>query len=142
MADTRSAPLDAADVAAAMAPLAEARAMPAAFYTSPEVFELERKSVFCRHWFFAGREEELSTPGDYRALETPGGPVLLMRGEDKCLRTFANICRHRGSILLEGAGNCRRIVCPYHAWSYRTDGRLQHAPDMDGATDTAGDTKD
>ena len=135
MSETPKAPLAAADVAAAMAPLAHARAMPAAFYTSPELFTLERKHIFSRHWFFAGREDALPAPGDYRALESPGGPVLLIRGDDKRLRALANVCRHRGSILLEGDGNCRRIVCPYHAWSYRLDGRLQQAPDMEGAAD-------
>lgn len=107
-----------------------ARGMPASFYTSPEVFAQERQQIFLKHWFFAGREDELPNPGDYRAIDSVGGPVLLIRGDDGLLRAFANYCRHRGSALLEGEGNCRRIVCPYHAWSYLTDGRLHGCPDM------------
>lgn len=118
------------ELAAAKAPLAQARSMPAGFYTSPEIFAAERRHLLLKHWFFALREEELPSPGDYRAIDTVGGPVILVRGQDGELRAFANFCRHRGSLLLEGQGNCRTIVCPYHAWSYRLDGRLLGAPDM------------
>jgi phenylpropionate dioxygenase-like ring-hydroxylating dioxygenase large terminal subunit len=57
--------------------------------------------------------------------------VAVVRGQDGVLRAFANYCRHRGSILLSGEGNCGgRIMCPYHAWSYFSDGRLYGCPDM------------
>jgi phenylpropionate dioxygenase-like ring-hydroxylating dioxygenase large terminal subunit len=58
---------------------------------------------------------------------------MLIRGEDGALRAFANFCRHRGSILVEGTGSARRIVCPYHGWSYFSDGRLYGCPDMKDA---------
>ena len=61
------------------------RGMPASFYTSPDVFARERQQIFLKHWLFAGREDELPNPGDYRAIETVGGPVLLIRGEDGLL---------------------------------------------------------
>lgn len=125
--------LDPNDVKAATAPLNRARSMPAGFYTEPDFFALERRHVFLKHWFFAGREEQLAKPGDYRALETVGGPIMLIRGEDGTLRAFANFCRHRGSILVEGTGNAKRIVCPYHGWSYFSDGRLYGCPDMKDA---------
>ncbi len=118
---------------AARAPLPTAKSMPAGSYTSPEVFAAEREHILLKHWFFVGREDEHPNPGDYRAIETSGGPVALIRGDDGTLRAFANFCRHRGSILLEGSGNCRRIVCPYHAWSYFSDGRLYGCPDMEDA---------
>ena len=118
-------------IADALAPLNKARAMPPEVYTSPQAFADERERILLRHWFFLCREEQLPRAGDYRAFDTPGGPVLLVRGEDMRLRCFANYCRHRGSILLEGEGNCgRRIICPYHAWSYFSDGRLFGCPDM------------
>ncbi|MGI9386658.1 MAG: aromatic ring-hydroxylating oxygenase subunit alpha [Methyloligellaceae bacterium] len=125
--------LPAGDVANARAPLETARSMPAGFYTSPEIFENERRNIFLKHWFFVGRTDELPNPGDYRAFETVGGPAILIRGEDGNLRAFANFCRHRGSILLEGEGNCKRVVCPYHAWSYFIDGQLYGCPDMEDA---------
>jgi choline monooxygenase len=76
----------------------------------------------------------LPKPGDYRAFDTPGGPIVLIRSSDGALRAFANYYRHRGSILLEGTGNTGgRITCPYHAWSYLNDGRLYGCPDMKDA---------
>lgn len=116
-------------------PVERASGLPGPFYTDETVFAAERRAVFEGGWLFVGRAEQLPEAGDYRALETPAGPVLLLRGEDGTLRAFANICRHRGSLLLEGNGRCRRIVCPYHAWTYGLDGALLAAPDMKGAED-------
>lgn len=127
-------PLATDDLDRALAPLPHAWSMPAAFYTDRSLFDRERERIFLHHWLFLLREDDLSEPGDYRSLDTPGGPVLAIRGDDRRVRVFANVCRHRGSILLEGRGRCRRIVCPYHAWSYRPDGSLATAPDMEGAT--------
>ena len=126
--------LDRAELTAATRPLNRARSMPAGFYTDPAIFKAERAQVFLKHWFFLTRTEELPEPGDYRAFDSPGGPIVLIRGTDGRLRCFANYCRHRGSILLEGKGNVGgKITCPYHAWSYLNDGRLYGCPDMKDA---------
>jgi phenylpropionate dioxygenase-like ring-hydroxylating dioxygenase large terminal subunit len=125
--------LSPADLAAASAPINRARSMPAGFYTSPEIFALEQEHVLRRHWFFTCREEMLPNAGDYRAFETVGGPVVLLRGKDGVLRAFANYCRHRGSVLLEGEGCTKKVICPYHAWSYELDGTLWGCPDMKDA---------
>lgn len=125
---------DRAAIEAALAPLRRARAMPAELYTSPAVFAAERERLFLRHWTFLCREDQLPDPGDYRAFDTQGGPILLVRGADGVLRCFANVCRHRGAILLRGRGNTGgRILCPYHAWSYFSDGRLYGCPSMEEA---------
>ena len=117
------------EIGAAAAPLNRARSMPAGFYTDPEIFRREREKIFLRNWFFLCRDDQLPDPGDYRSFDTPGGPVVLLRSRDGRLRCFANYCRHRGSILLEGRGNTGgRIVCPYHAWTYDLDGRLVGTP--------------
>ncbi len=110
--------------------LGNATGLPARYYVSPEIFAAEREHILLRNWFFVARTEELSQPGDYRAIETVGGPVLLTRDETGALHAFANTCRHRGCLLLEGSGNRRSVVCPYHAWTYRLDGRLRAAPGM------------
>jgi choline monooxygenase len=123
---------DPTDWVRATGPLDGAKSMPAEFYTSSKLFDAERTQVLQKHWFFAGREEMLPNPGDYRALDTVGGPAILVRGDDGVLRAFANFCRHRGSLLLQGQGNVRRVLCPYHAWGYRLDGTLATSPDMDG----------
>ncbi|MBS7540903.1 aromatic ring-hydroxylating oxygenase subunit alpha [Ancylobacter lacus] len=111
-------------------PLGDAKSAPTAFYTDPEVFRAEVQHIHLKTWFFAGRVEEVPQPGDYKALNTVGGPAILVRGEDGVLRAFANFCRHRASILLEGCGNANSIICPYHAWYYRLDGTLAGAPGM------------
>lgn len=121
------------DLAAATAPLARARSMPAGFYTDPAVFDLEREHILLRGWFFTCREEMLPNSGDYRSFDTVGGPILLLRGADGVLRSFANFCRHRGSLLVDGEGCTKRLICPYHAWSYMLDGSLWGCPDMKDA---------
>ena len=127
-------PLQTLDWTEALAPLKVAKSMPAEIYTSPEIFAAERAKIFLRDWFFLCRTDQLAARGDYRAFDTPGGPIVLIRGQDDVLRCFANFCRHRGSILLEGQGNTGgRVVCPYHAWSYFSDGRLYGCPDMQDA---------
>ena len=124
---------DRADLAAATAPLARARSMPAGFYTDPAMFALERDHILLQRWFFTCREEMVPNAGDYRSFETVGGPIFLMRGADGVLRAFANYCRHRGSLLVEGEGCTKRLICPYHAWSYMLDGSLWGCPDMKDA---------
>ncbi len=125
------APLPADALGEALAPLPRAKSMPAGFYTDPAIFALERERIFLKDWVFLAREDQLPANGDYRSFDTPGGPILLVRGQDGRLRCFANYCRHRGSLLLQGSGNCgARIMCPYHAWSYFSDGRLYGCPDM------------
>jgi len=107
------------------------RSLPRAAYTSPAFFQAEMEHIHLRQWFFVGRTDEVSEPGDYRAVDTVAGPVLLLRDRDGTLRAFANSCRHRGSLLLSGSGNCRAVVCPYHGWGYRLNGSLAGAPEME-----------
>ena len=131
--------LDPAHYAACRLPVLEAQTLPAWCYTSPEFFAAEKERVFARAWQFVGRIDEVPR-GGWLAVETVGGPVLLLREKDGTLGAFANSCRHRGARLAEGSGTCLRLACPYHAWSYRLDGSLGGAPGMD---ETAGfDTAD
>ncbi len=111
-------------------PLLDAETMPAWTYTSPAFYRREVARIFGKVWNFLGAADQLPEPGDYRALTFAGVPLVLVRGNDGAVRAFANACRHRGSELLEGAGNCRTIVCPYHSWTYGLDGRLMTAPEM------------
>ena len=130
-----SLPLDPAQLLAARRPVNEASSMPAAFYTSPEVFDMEVQHILRKRWIFLCRTEMLAEPGAYRSFDTAGGPVVLVRSDNGELRAFANFCRHRGSILVEGEGSARRFICPYHAWSYTLDGALSTCPDMQQAVD-------
>ena len=101
--------------------------IPSRLYTDPDVYADEKQAIFARTWHYVGHLSRLAEPGDYLTLEIADESVFVMRGEDGRLRGFFNVCRHRAHRLLEGAGNSRTIVCPYHAWSYHSDGRLRHA---------------
>ena len=87
-----------------------------------------------------GFSTEVANPGDYKALEVAGTPVLISRGADGALRAFVNSCSHRGAIIMpEGTGNARRFSCPYHAWTYNQQGDLVGILDREsfGEVDTS-----
>ncbi len=108
----------------------EAQAMPPSVYTSPEFMELELKNIFAKDWFCVGRASALQNSGDYVTLELARQPIVVMRDGNGDLRAMSNVCLHRMSTLLEGRGNTKTIVCPYHAWTYNLDGSLRGAPAM------------
>ncbi|THD81406.1 (2Fe-2S)-binding protein [Aliigemmobacter aestuarii] len=111
-------------------PFERALAMPKSVYTSEDFLAQELEHVFAKEWLCAGRADALPHPGDYLTLEIAGEPVIVLRDRDGKLRGLSNVCRHRMSVLLEGRGNVRSIVCPYHAWTYNLDGSLRGAPAM------------
>jgi len=111
-------------------PFEQARAMPKSVYTSEEFLAQEIENVFAQDWFCAGRASSLKNSGDYITLELANQPIMVIRGKQGELRAQSNVCLHRMSTLLEGTGNTRAIVCPYHAWSYNLDGTMRGAPAM------------
>jgi len=116
-------------------PLSAASAMPPEMYHSVEILELERQRLFSRDWVSPGLAAEIPEPGDYLTWSIADQPVFCIRGRDNQVRTLSNVCRHRMMQLLAGSGNSKRIVCPYHAWSYDLDGRLvaaNHMEETDG----------
>jgi phenylpropionate dioxygenase-like ring-hydroxylating dioxygenase large terminal subunit len=122
----------AADLAATRQPFESARTLPGAFYTSDEVFRLEQAELFGRMWLCIGREADIPKPGDFFTHEVGDERILVLRGSDATVRGFFNVCRHRGTRLVDeprGEG-LERLRCPYHAWTYALDGRLTHAPRM------------
>ena len=111
-------------------PFERARAMPPSVYKSAEFLERERKDIFAREWVCVGRTSALAKPGDYLTYELAGQPIFVMRDGGGKLRAMSNVCLHRMSVLLTGAGNRRVIACPYHGWTYNLDGTLRGAPAM------------
>lgn len=107
-----------------------ARTLPASFYTSPELLEIEKEYLFRREWMCVGRVEEVPDPGDYMTTDLLGEPVLIVRGTDDKIRALSNVCRHRGTVIAAGRGNVERFVCPYHSWTYDMTGRLLRRPLM------------
>lgn len=100
------------------------------FYTDPSLYLAETVRVLRADWLYLCRADELPEPGDYLTLEVLDEPLVVVRGDDGAVRVLSNVCRHRGSPVALGAGNAKRFVCPYHAWSYARDGALVSAPRM------------
>jgi len=94
-------------------------------YTDPDQWKAEIELIFRRVPLMLGFTAELPKPGDYKAMEAMGLPVLINRDKDGKVRAFLNVCSHRGApVAAEGRGNCARFTCKYHAWTYGQDGRL------------------
>ena len=75
-------------------------------FTDESIFAREQETIFATAWLFAAHETEVANPGDYRVCSVAGKPILLVRGEDKIIRGFYNVCRHRGApVVRDGAGN-------------------------------------
>ena len=109
------------------------------FYTDPAIFELELDRIITRNWILAGHVSELAEPGDFKVVEVARESAIIVRGKDGSIRAFANVCRHRGSLVcLEKSGNTRKFACPYHGWTYDTDGRLIAARSMPDGFDKSG----
>ncbi len=106
--------------------------LPGWVYHDPEYFRLEMKRLIRPSWQILCHVNDLASPGDWRTLEIVGESVLAIRGADDQLRAFLNLCRHRGSRLVDGDQGCsRRLTCPYHAWTYDDEGRLVGLPHRD-----------
>src|SRR5882724_12089863 len=112
-------------------PVMQAETLPPAAYTSREFYDREVERIFMREWNFMGRADHVPKPGDYVALEYAGVPLILSRDTQGKLHALINSCRHRGSQVAEGEGNCRAFRCPYHSWAYGLDGKLLSAPEIE-----------
>ena len=93
-------------------------------YLSEELFRLERERLFARSWNYVGHESQVPTAGDYFTAEIAGQPLILVRQADGSVKVLMNRCAHKGARLVSQArGNTGKFFrCPYHAWSYKTDG--------------------
>jgi choline monooxygenase len=116
-------------------PPLEAENLPPWCYTDESFHRVEIERVFMKVWNFVGRGDLLPNSGDYLATDVAGIPILLTRNEQGDIKAFANSCRHRGTQLLTGEGNCKAIVCPYHHWAFTLDGRLISAGGMEDTVD-------
>ncbi len=109
-------------------PIERAFTPPASWYVSPAFLEWERTRVFRRTWQAVGRLDQVKRPGDYFAGCLVDDPYVVLRDQDGTLRAFHNVCRHHAAQICEGEGAVQELVCPYHGWAYRLDGRLTRAP--------------
>ena len=105
--------------------------LPARWYYDPAHYARELEVFWYRKWIAVARTAELAAPGDWRMVRIGTQSLVIVSGEKGELRAFHNTCRHRGSVLCtEEAGNFarRRIVCPYHSWTYDLAGQLLATP--------------
>ena len=102
----------------------------AKYYTDPAIFENEKTGLLCKTWQFAGHASTLKKPGDYFTFEIAGQNLFAIKNKDGEIRTYYNVCQHRAHEMVSGSGNCKVIVCPYHAWSYELDGQLRAGPNI------------
>src|SRR2546425_1461205 len=127
------------DDAAALERLVEADRVHRDVYTDPEVFQLEMERLWSRTWIYVGHASQVPNAGDFITLDIAAKPVIMVRQTDGTIRVLMNRCAHKGTkVVGDLAGNAGKTFrCPYHAWTYRTDGSLINIPLKEGYDGTA-----
>jgi len=107
-------------------------------YIDEEVFQLEMEHVFANTWAYVGHDSQVPNPGDYYGTTIGTQPILMVRHTDGTVKVLHNRCPHKGTrITTESCGNAGKFFrCPYHAWSFRTDGSLLAIPLKKGYENT------
>ncbi|KAH0841543.1 naphthalene 1,2-dioxygenase subunit alpha [Fonsecaea pedrosoi] len=106
------------------------RALPASWYTSQEMYELERRAIFSRKWLLITHKLRLANPGDWLRYDVAGFQFILCQDRDGNINGFHNVCRHRAfPIVTEEKGHNNIFACKYHGWSYGLNGKLAKAPE-------------
>lgn len=108
----------------ALAALVQEQRVHRDLYLSESLFALEQERFFARTWNYAGHGSQVPEAGDFVTVEIAGRPLVMVRQADASIRVLHNRCAHKGTKLVTQArGNVGRFFrCPYHAWTYRTDG--------------------
>jgi phenylpropionate dioxygenase-like ring-hydroxylating dioxygenase large terminal subunit len=111
----------------------ETNALPAKYFTDPDVYEMEKEKVFGRYWVYAGHANAITEAGDFFTRRVDDKEIIIVRDHTGDVRAFYNVCAHRGSAIVDETpmtdpGNVRRIQCPYHLWTYDLDGTLASTP--------------
>ncbi|MCY7281521.1 MAG: aromatic ring-hydroxylating dioxygenase subunit alpha, partial [Sphingomonas bacterium] len=107
----------------------DAMSLPGWLYHDEEFLGAEKRAFLRAAPQVVCHVSDIALAGEWRSLDYLGESVIVMRADDGVARGFANVCRHRGSRLVDGSGGCARVLtCPYHAWSYARDGRLVGVP--------------
>lgn len=117
--------------AGALLPLERALSLDPETYHSTAFHDAELRHAFRNAWVVVGRSDQVAESGAVLPAVIAEERVVVTRGRDGRLRALSNVCRHRGTTLVEEAGTVPSLQCPYHAWTYRLDGSLGAAPLMD-----------
>ena len=98
-------------------------------FVNEDIYRQEQEQVFARAWLFVGHESQVQKPGDYFVSCMGEESVILCRDRENQIHVFLNSCRHRGmKVCRYDEGNTPVFTCPYHGWSYATDGKLVGVP--------------
>src|SRR6516164_10616402 len=98
-------------------------------FVNDEIYQEELERLFSRSWLFVGHESQIPNPGDFFVSRMGEESVILCRDRAGKVHVFLNSCRHRGmKVCRYDEGNTAVFTCPYHGWSYATDGRLVGVP--------------
>jgi phenylpropionate dioxygenase-like ring-hydroxylating dioxygenase large terminal subunit len=110
------------------------RALPASWYTSPSMYEIERRAIFSRRWLFMTHSSRLKNAGDWLRYNVAGYDFIITKDRQGDINAFHNVCRHRAYPVVEdeGCGNKKILACRYHGWSYGLNGKLAKAPGYEG----------
>ncbi len=114
-------------------PKEKAYGLSGAFYTDADYYEWEKKNVLYQGWHCLGRVDEIPNVGDFYTLNLLNEPIIIVRDTAHTVKVLSNVCRHRGMPVALGAGNAKRFICTYHAWTYGLDGELLRAARMKNA---------
>ncbi len=97
---------------------AGAKTLEQKYFVSRGVFTQEQEKIFSKKWVYIGHQSEIAKAGDYFAREVAGESLIVLRDKGGRVRSFYNVCRHRGTRLREEQnGHLSAIQCPYHAWT-------------------------
>jgi phenylpropionate dioxygenase-like ring-hydroxylating dioxygenase large terminal subunit len=106
-------------------------ALPGDIYTDPALYAAEVVGIFGRQWLYAGHVSQLPSAGDFLTVDVGHESGIVIRDRQGDLHGLLNVCRHRGARLVDApCGSTRKLVCPYHQWTYHHDGSLAGAPRM------------
>jgi phenylpropionate dioxygenase-like ring-hydroxylating dioxygenase large terminal subunit len=98
-------------------------------FVNEEIYQQELERLFARVWLFVGHESQIPNPGDYFVSGMGEESVILCRDRAGKVHVFLNSCRHRGmKVCRYDEGSTPVFTCPYHGWSYGTDGKLVGVP--------------
>jgi choline monooxygenase len=93
-------------------------------YTDPHWHQVDVQEIISKTWQWVSHAEKLRQPGSFVTVEIAGKPIAIVRDREGTLRAFYNVCKHRAHKLLSGEGSIAKIMCPYHARTYKLDGQL------------------
>lgn len=111
-------------------PLEQGETLPSLWYTDANFHQWECRALFSNQWQWIGHQNQLTRAGDYLTARVAGESVLAVRGEDGLIRTFFNVCPHRGGPLALEDGHSKALQCRYHGWTFHLDGKLKKAREM------------